>query len=201
MKKNNTKGFVLAETLMVCVFLMIIFSMIFNNFYPIIGEYEKRETYDDVDAKYSIYWIKKLIEDSSYTPTSADKTNFTNNGFAFFGCNRINNSDKRATCNSLMTLLEVNNAAACQSGTNACNIYLTRYRIGGNPESIFKTTVKNDYNYATFNSGFQEYVSTLPDYTAASMNYSRYRVFAVFHHTYPDNKNDYYSYATIEVNR
>ena len=216
---KNSKGFVLAETLMVTVFLMIIFSMIFNNFYPIIGEYEKRETYDDIDSKYSIYWIKKMIEDSSYITTASDKTSFTNNGYAFFSCLRINDADKRATCQSLMDALEVNNAGACKNNdpnysttnkTSYCNIYITRYRIGGNTDSKFKTTVKNDYNYYTFNSGFQDYITTLPDYTAPSINFARYRVFVVFYHRKPLDKDpakinqylhDYYSYATIEVNR
>ena len=51
MKKINNKGFVLAETLVVTVFLMVLFTMIYSNFYPLIGEYEKRENYDDVDGK------------------------------------------------------------------------------------------------------------------------------------------------------
>ena len=55
MKKINNKGFVLAETLVVTVFLMILFTMIYSNFYPLIGEYEKRENYDDVDGKYVAY--------------------------------------------------------------------------------------------------------------------------------------------------
>ena len=38
MKKINNKGFVLAETLVVTVFLMILFTMIYSNFYPLIGE-------------------------------------------------------------------------------------------------------------------------------------------------------------------
>ena len=62
MKKINAKGFILAETLIVSVFLMVMFTMIYTNFYPLIGEYEKRENYDDVDGKYTAYWIKKIIE-------------------------------------------------------------------------------------------------------------------------------------------
>ena len=67
MKKINNKGFVLAETLVVTVFLMILFTMIYSNFYPLIGEYEKRENYDDVDGKYVSYWMKKLVEDQNYS--------------------------------------------------------------------------------------------------------------------------------------
>ena len=62
MLKLNNKGFVLVETLISAVFIMSIFSIIYVNFYPIMAEYEKRETYDDVDSKYATYWIKKVIQ-------------------------------------------------------------------------------------------------------------------------------------------
>ena len=73
MKKINNRGFVLAETLIVSVFLLVIFGMLYSNFYPLIGEYEKRESYDDVDSKYAVYWIKKMIEDGSYNPPNTEK--------------------------------------------------------------------------------------------------------------------------------
>ena len=63
MKKNNN-GFVLVETLVVTVFVMAIFSVIYVNFYPLAGEYERREFYDDVDSKYETYWIKRFIQGS-----------------------------------------------------------------------------------------------------------------------------------------
>ena len=177
--------------------------MIFNNFFPLLGEYQKRETFDDVEAKYSIYWIKRMIEDNSYTVNATDRSNFNNKGYAIFDCDRINDSAKRVMCDSMVGMLEVNNAAHCRSDNSGslCNIYITKYRIGGNSAYKFKDTVKADTNYTVFNSGFQEYVRTLPDYVSGSLNYSRYRVLAEFHHTYPSGENDYYSYATIEVNR
>ena len=86
MKKINNKGFVLAETLVVTVFLMILFTMIYSNFYPLIGEYEKRENYDDVDGKYVSYWMKKLVEDQNYSISEAKKTNMRNYGFFRLEC-------------------------------------------------------------------------------------------------------------------
>lgn len=196
---KNEKGFVLAETLMVCVFLLIIFGMIYTNFYPIIGEYEKRETFDDVEAKYSIFWIKKMIEDSSYVPNSSDRSSFSSRGFAFFGCNRITDSNKKAVCKVLMDKLEVNEKNKCKNGTDGCGIYITNYRIGNNDKYIFKKKVKEDVKYTFCNSGFQAYVQSLPDFVTPSENYSKYRVLAEFHHT--SGSSDYYSYGTIEVNR
>ena len=64
MKKKfrlNNKGFVLAETLVVAVAITLIFGIVYTNFYPLMGEYERRENYDDIDSKYGTYWIKKYI--------------------------------------------------------------------------------------------------------------------------------------------
>ena len=55
MKKLNNKGFVLVETLIVAAFVAGILAVLYNNLYPLIGEYEKREVYDDIDGKYATY--------------------------------------------------------------------------------------------------------------------------------------------------
>ena len=65
MFKLNEKGFMMVETLIAAVFAMTIFTLIYVNFYPLIGEYEKREVYDDIDGKYSAYWIKRIIQRNS----------------------------------------------------------------------------------------------------------------------------------------
>ncbi len=67
MKKNN-KGFVLAETLVVTVFVMLIFTIIYANFYPILGKYQEREFFDDIDSKYNTYWIKRFLQDENILP-------------------------------------------------------------------------------------------------------------------------------------
>ena len=236
--KNNSQGFVLAETLVVAVFLMAIFALIYSSFYPLIGEYEKRETYDDIDGKYSAYWVKKLIEDSSYQPEkdSDIDTFFKNNGYIRFECSNITNTDKKDTCINLVHNLQVD---GCDSLGNNCEIYITKYQLGSTTKA-FKDTIKNS-NVAkykvnctsgdcqdkyikkceagfvgnstakskkcnkdnakkkTFRGDFIDYIETLPDYTAASLNGARYRVIISFHHT-KDN-NNYYSYSTIEVNK
>ena len=234
MKKLNNNGFVLAETLVVTVFLMVIFSMIYSNFYPLIGEYEKREVYDDVDGKYSIYWIKKLIEDSSYSITDANqKYNYNTYGYVRFECKDVSeDNEKRATCRSLVDTLEVD---GCDKNGNGCNIFITRYRLGGKDGYIFKNKVKENLlvyqencngtsnnckqKYITnctkngtseeeckekaqkkvFRGGLKEYIENLPDFSAASLNFAQFRVIASFKHR--EDNNNYYSYATTEVNR
>ena len=145
MKKINSKGFALAETLIVTVFLMVIFTMIYANFVPLVGEYEKREYYDDVNGKYSTYWIKKLIEDPDYQLTDADKSNFQNNKYVRFNCSNISgNKDKIASCINLLRELSV---TGCDNLGDNCEIFITNYRLGDNAtnddfKDIIKTSLK-----------------------------------------------------------
>lgn len=134
MKKFGNRGFVLAETLVVTVFLMTIFAMIYYYFYPLIGEYEKREVYDDVDGKYSVYWIKRIIEDSGYsidTSTTEGKTKkeiFQKYGYFRFECKDVTEADeKRQMCKTLVRALQVE---GCTPNGNMCNIFVTAYKIG-----------------------------------------------------------------------
>lgn len=136
MKKNQKNGFVLAETLVVTVFLMTIFSMIYYYFYPLIGEYEQREVYDDVDDKYSVYWIKRILEDSEYvvSPGSdypemrAKAANFAKYGYFRFECSDIGSADeKKQMCKTFVNGLEVN---GCDHNGDGCDIFVTGYQIG-----------------------------------------------------------------------
>lgn len=140
MKKLNNNGFVLAETLIVTVFLMVLFTMLYSNYYPLIGEFEKRESYDDVDGKYAAYWIKKLIEDKSYIPSEAALKNLENYGFMRFSCLDVSQDDEsRDTCMNMLEALEIAN---CNTRKTSCDVFITYYRIGGtNPD--FKDVVKN----------------------------------------------------------
>ena len=238
MKKNklNNKGFILAETLVVTVFLMILFSMLYSNFYPLIGEYEKRENYDTVDGKYSAFWLKRMIEDKSYALLADNNSilNFDSRGYVRFRCSDVSEEDdKRATCINLVKSMQIE---GCDKKGDNCEIYITKYRIGDESEetSNFKKTVKNNLKKyeencfsnkchqkyisncinekgltdsecseeaekKVFRSSFQDYVNSLPDYTIDSLNGAEYRVIAEFHNR-KDN-NNYFSYATIEVNR
>ena len=247
--KNNSSGFVLAETLVVTVFLLAIFAAIYSGFYPLMGEFEKRETYDDVDGKYSAYWIKKLIQDSAYDISSNNdaKTFFQNNGYVRFECKDIKDDNKENICINMVRALEIDN---CDKHGNNCEIYITPYQIGSTQKNVkvsgkkyyyFKETVANSKDLKkyqincgrssssecisyyksncegldpensiqekcdkqsterAFKDGFKDYIYSLPDYTAESLNFAKYRVIIAFHHK--KDSNNYYSYATIEVSK
>jgi len=198
MKKINNKGFVLAELLVVTVFLMVIFSMLYSNFYPLLAEYEKRETYDDVDSKYAVYWLKKTIEDASYQLSATDISNINANGYINFNCSSVSvDNQKRATCISLVKKLEVK---GCNNSGNNCNIYITNYKIG--PDDAANQTFKKTIKDGTLSTGLKAYVASLPDYKKPSLNNAKYRVIAVFYHKNQYvTEEGYYTYATIEVKK
>lgn len=59
--KLNNKGFVLAETIIVGVFVIGLITFLFLAILPLIGEYEKREKYDTLNSKYDIHLVRKMI--------------------------------------------------------------------------------------------------------------------------------------------
>ena len=53
MKKSNEKGFLLAEAIVVGVFVLSLFTFLFVNVVPLVGRYEVAENYDTIDAIYN----------------------------------------------------------------------------------------------------------------------------------------------------
>ena len=234
--KNNSKGFVLAETLIVTVFVMWIFTLIYSGIYPLVGEFEKRENYDDIDSKYGAYLVKKLIEDQSYQLAYASDEDmfFKSYKFIRFECSTINDEDKKNVCINTVKNLEID---GCDNNGNNCEIYITTYKL--DDYGSFRLTVTNNGDFAikkyrincfvdcktkylqkctdglsnseagticdqqaeknAFSKGFREYVKSLPNFSAGSLNSANYRVIVAYHHQ--KNNNDYYTYATIEVNK
>ena len=188
MKKLNSKGFVMTETLVVAVFIMGIFGIMYNNYYPLIGEYERREVFDDVDSKYGAFWIKRFIQHSSYDLSAAEKNTINSNAYVLFSCNNINNDYRKTMCNKLLKELEV------KDHNVQPKVYITKYNL-----ESFKNYVEADTNYATFSGGFSDYVNFLPNYRVPSLNDAAYRVLIEFDR----NKNglNYTTYATIEVKK
>ena len=190
MKKISNKGFVLAELLVVCVFLMIMFSMLYSNYLPLQGQYEIREGYDDVDSKYAVYWIKRMVEDLDYQAgIDADYENDARRDdyskpYVIFKCENFSKDSKKAMCEKMLNSMHVE----CTSD-KGCKVYITRYNLNN-----FHGDMKTDSTF-TEDEGFYDYLFYLPDYNTPSLNNANYRVIAKF------KTGDVVSYSTIEVNR
>lgn len=166
----------LVETLIVAVFLVTIFSILYVNFYPLMGEYEIRENYDDLDSKYAIYWFKRMAQDSYYNlNTSAINTN----KYIEFNCDNFTDENKKNLCKETMRRLE------------NPKVYIIDYVT-----TNFKNKIKNN---EAFDIGIRDYLNYLPEFTIGSLNGAKYRLIAKFHNSKDDN--DFYTYATIEVKK
>lgn len=196
MKKLDNKGFALAETLVVSVFVLTIFTLIFTNFYPLMAEYEKREVYDDIDGKYAAYWIKKIVED--------DETDF----------------DKNLKGNSYLRLTN-NDSSEVTIGDPYMKVLYERVFKSAQIENVYlidcKTSTFTDFvkDNETFNSTLEDYMNYLPTYEKRCYSTDKpelpnYRVIIEFHRTTrkieegiddTGNDFDYYAYSTMEVKK
>lgn len=209
MKKNNKNGFVLVETLVVVVFVAAIFSIIFLNFYPLIGEYERRENYDDVESKYGAYWVKKMIQESNYTvnyntPGAAPFNTYPYAIYRDITCSTIYSDDgeKKSKCEEIYKKLGIEKSI------------LTSYNLTNLKKGIAEyptSTTETSYGINLIDDNFRDYINYLPNYTHESLNGAKYRILVKFKHDSP-SKSDfigedditeypYYTYATLEVTK
>lgn len=180
MKKNN-KGFVLVETLIVSVSVAAIFTIIYLNLYPIVGEYQKVENYDDIDTKYVAHWMRLLVMNKG-------------NGTLWTKVNNNNNKYVTVTKNDCSTYFV--NEANCNNffdGFNVSKMYITSYFT-----TELKSVVKNAPD---IDSSVKEYIEYLPTYEKLNESKKDYKrvIVEVTHDS--EGSSDYYkSYATIELN-
>lgn len=191
MKKMNQKGFVLAETIVVAVFIMTLFTILYNNFYPLMGEYEKREYYDDIDTKYAAYWFKNIVQDVDYDLNIAEIN--SSKAYTEFRCDNINYyaTSKRATCERMYN--------GGESKISVNKAVITKYETTEFKNAMLGTT--------EFRDGFKDYMISSPDYTSGSINGAKYRLIIELHNQAnenddnDDNDNDFYTYSSIEVKK
>lgn len=207
--KLNNKGFVLVETLIVAVAVAAIFSLVFKHFFPLMGEYERREDYDDIDSKYGTYWIKRLIQSDMYNfakGPNADGKNIYNNGYSVFSCQNLIDPLKQKMCNQILIDLEVscddnttNDKIEKCDGIRNPHIYITPYQLRGAPKDVVddskvesgnvKDVFIND-NTQMFSDGLKEYLLYLPDYSKVqSLNGAKYRIIIEYYRHRFDNED------------
>ena len=221
MKKINNNGFVLAETLIVTVFVMTIFTLLYVNFFPLLGEYAKREFYDDIDSKYDAYWIKRMIQNPTFFPDFDQKiidkgtkpyVEITCNDFAPEFQNVCKQYINQIVATDPADENDTTNTKKEEDKNKLITILLTDYAIGNknsNSTSYLKNYMANEdkKDSSEFSPNFLEYISYLPDYNLnPSKNNANYRIIIEFRRKIDikagsDPDNLYYTYSTIEVLR
>ncbi len=78
MKKNilGIKGFAMSELLAASIVILLLFSILFANYLPLVSEFENRILYTDVTANYGAFYVRKIyktaLEDSQVKATLND---------------------------------------------------------------------------------------------------------------------------------
>lgn len=168
-KRLDNRGFVLVETLIVAVAVSAIFAMIFKHFYPLIGEYQRREDYDDIDSKYGTYWIKRMIQDPDYKFSDHFNTMNSTYKFGLFNCKGFDTfglgatsaeykrlMEKREMCYKIIESLEVScDNVNTPNEIENCSLHDDEHSKENQPH-IFIT----NYNLEEFKSALGSYAET-----------------------------------------
>lgn len=161
MKKSNNKGFMMAELLAVVVVVLVVFTVLYTNFLPTKGEYEKRIEYNDLDSMYSLYYLRFYI-----------LKNIRNNPSTFTLNNEyedllVKHSDGNITCNTNYSLVIDN--ISCDDLVKKLNIksaiitknkpsddytgdlkdYLNFLDIKDSSNELYRITIKTNTGYAS----------------------------------------------------
>ena len=182
-KLKSMKGFAMAELLAVSMVVLLIFSILFSNYLPLVAEYENRLNYNNTSAQFAAYYARKIYNGvmengNKFTTTIGDKINSDKYYVAY----NYKKSNSRI-CNSDVTQLKSENKneifgvnddkdviTRCQNIFNEYGveeIILTKYKL---------TDVKDGY---TQNDGtLYNYIKYLPEYknTVYQDNNELYRI-------------------------
>lgn len=193
MFKLNKKGFALVETLIVSVFVATVFTIMYTNFFPMFGEYERRERYDDVDSIYRTFVLKRTFENPHF---KNGKESIYNNYKTTANSNfyvRIFNVEYEDGSNGTLLsneTIESSIATACSTiastettwnnycktiahDTKVSEIYLTKYNITELKKGIKEGSITD------MSIEMQDYIDSLPYYKNNSTD-CQYRIIVKF---------------------
>ena len=189
MKTNRQNGFLLVETLIVTVFVMTLFLFIYRNVVPLIGEYTRRENYDDIESVYPASLIRNLIlSDGNYDSLVAG----IDNEHPYKDISDCNLYQQKNLCNALKEQLNITQVIDENNNVVDGKIYLSRYELTRLKRQVSEGTIFNNNT----ERGIREYISYLPNYTSKDLVIG-YRVIIVRNTRVGDDLVP--KYANIEV--
>lgn len=182
MKKNNKKGFILVETLVVTVFVVTLFIFVYRATLPSIGEYEQQNYYDDIDSVYYSNLFKQMI--TRYANIDYIDSYLANHTYMDVSdCSDTNLYSNNDYCQLIKNKISVGNDD---------KILLTDYDI-----KKFKKEVKsNDYFDSGTLSNFRDYINTVSNHepfyskiNSTTAYVGKYRLFIIRTVTDADNSS------------
>lgn len=174
----NKKGFVLAETLVVTIFVLLIFTILYNSAVPLLGRYRQLLDYNDIDSTYDLYHIRNLLKKDTNYNTIMSKN------FAILKCakNAYDNTNVEsianyAECNNLYAALGIEYSTDIDIKDEV--IYLKKSAINQvKNHSLISMQIKDYLDVVDLpsnalilqNDGKVSYIDINPDKNASSTN-------------------------------
>ena len=163
-KLKSMKGFAMAELLAVSLVILVLFSVLFSNYLPLVAEYENRIMYNDVSAQYAAYYVRQIVKDAIDDENfSVEITKINDNGYvSLFNEEKGENAD-----NKICTLAssKYNEEKATESSEKACNKMIALYDIKEVIVTKYSLAdLKNNKKYKQNDGSLYEYIEYLPKY-------------------------------------
>lgn len=178
MKKIDTKGFVMVETIVVAVFVISICTFLFANFLPLIGDYERVREYDTVNSKYKMHEIKKMILrdiDNNINLETIFKNLPSEEGFIKYSIIETKEGETTVISHELCNVLDSKkycNKLLSENYLDVKDIIITSFKL-----SKIKSTINNLNDHRVL----KEYIDYLPSYSKYGVRYNDYyRIIASF---------------------
>lgn len=183
MMRLNKKGFLLVETLVVTVFIATIFIFIYQNTIPMMGMYNQRFKYDDIDSVYAANLIRNmLLEDGNYN-TISNKVNANTSIYKAIS----NNS-----CGSIF--MQKDYCEALVRRLNIKDVYVLHYDTTTLIQDMKEKTILT----AGADRGIRSYLEYMEHFSAKNeKELNSYRLVVV--REVVENKIKFTRYANIEV--
>lgn len=163
-KLKSMKGFAMAELLAVSLVILVLFSVLFSNYLPLVAEYENRIMYNDVSAQYAAYYVRQIVKEAiDENNFSIQITKINDKGYvSLFKDNDEGNAD-----NKICTLAssKYNEGKAKSSSKEACNKMIALYDIKEVIVTKYSLAdLKNNKEYNQNDGSLYEYIQYLPEY-------------------------------------
>ncbi len=147
MKKNNQKGFVLAEAFIVSTFVLGILVFMFIQIKTIINGYDKSFTYNTIPGIYNTKELEKFIKKTDYDSLI---TEVDNNSYVILDSNNINYSDIFGLSNVKTLIISKGDLTDLKSNTSLSPKFLNYIKTLSNGSSNYQYIVEfNDDTFAT----------------------------------------------------
>lgn len=170
---KDINAFAMAELLVVSIVILLIFTVLFSNYLPLVGEYETRLSYNDVTSQYAAHYIRKeyknwlepaKVEGQVYEGSKRKESlnsSISEQGFAKVYDNNNNNNDIYNICVSDQSCK--NNIEAIIKDYGIEEIIITNYKLGDSKD----TSSINKYVKKTYEKKdglLKKYIDYLPNY-------------------------------------